>query len=172
MIRALIMWMVRRNDGIKTPIVQWKKNVDPANRLKNEREGTRQVVAHRYAPFLPDEHTPSDGAKVYWKLPRWAPCNALLHHWRTHEDEQMHDHARWSITVVLKGELIERTPWGERRLRAGSVVLRSTHYIHGFRCDREHSARTWTLFIVGRRKSVQNTYAVVRRFEAPNRGVA
>ena len=172
------MWCVRRKVYYKTnsegkryrgnypvSIVQWRSHKEA-----DWRSEERQVVARRYAPFFLDEHTPKDGSKVYWRLPRWAPCNALLHHWRTHEDAQMHDHQRWSITIVLRGELTEFTPWGERRLRAGSVVLRSRRYIHGFRCERQHSARTWTLFIVGRRVGVQNTFEVKRQFERPNRG--
>lgn len=172
MIRAVIMWMVRRRIYSRThptarqnwpiSIVQWRPSMARSN-------PDREVVARRYQPFFMDEHAVSDGSRLYWRLPRWAPFNALLHHWRTHEDVQMHDHQRWSVTIVLRGELTEKTPWGERRLRAGSVVFRSRRYIHGFRCEAEHSTRTWTIFIVGRRRGVQNTYEVTRRFEAPAR---
>jgi hypothetical protein len=119
-------------------------------------------------PFFKDEIQRGDGT-IYLPIPRWSPFNALLHHWRAHQDSSFHDHQRWSITIVLRGELTELTPWGEKRLKAGSIVLRSTRYIHGFRVRPEHSARTWTLFVVGRRRGVQNTYEVTRRFEAPAR---
>lgn len=179
MIRAFIMWMVRRKlyyrnhkarSNWPVTIIQWKPNPDfnPAKRIQNEAEGIHHPVARRYAPFLNDEYSTRDG-KLYSKLPWWAPFNALLHHWQAHEDDTMHDHARRSLTIVLKGEIIEKTPWGEKRLRAGSMVLRSTKYIHGFRVDPEHSCKTWTLFVVGRRIGVQNTYSVERRFEAPIR---
>lgn len=176
MIRALIMWMVRRRimkaysdehppvrQNWPITIVAWRENMGRS-------DPERQVVARRYQPFLMDEHSTRVGNKVWWKLPWWAPCNALLHHWRTHEDVQMHDHQRWSITIVLRGQIVEKTPWGEQTLRAGAVVFRSQRYIHGFRLEREHSARTWTLFIVGRRTGVQNTFDVKRQFERPRRG--
>jgi hypothetical protein len=97
-------------------------------------------------------------------LPWWLPFNAFVHHWKPapgHE-EDLHDHPRWSITVCLTGGLIERTPWGERVLKPGSVVIRSRKAIHGFRMP-EGCDEAWTLFIVGRRKYRQNTYQVVAR---------
>lgn len=72
----------------------------------------------------------------------------------------MHDHPRWSVTICLRGEIIERTPWGERTLRPGSVVLRSRKAIHAFRLPNGRRGKTWTLFIVGRRNYRQNTYAI------------
>lgn len=168
-VRAFIVWMVRRTKWwARHPLVQWLPNVDPKRRLKNEREGVRKVVARRLMPFFQDEIQRGDDT-IHRALPWWAPCNALLHCWFAHEDVEMHDHPRWSVTVCLKGQLIEKTPWGERVLRAGSIVFRSSRYIHGFRVAAEHSGRTWTLFIVGRRRRCQNTYVVTRRIEAADR---
>jgi hypothetical protein len=95
-------------------------------------------------------------------LPWWLPCNAFLHHWNPEPgyEEDLHDHPRWSITIVLKGQLTERTPWGNRRLRPGSIVIRSRKYIHGFS---EVTGDVWTLFIVGRRVARQSTYVVTAR---------
>lgn len=97
-------------------------------------------------------------------LPWWLPFNAFLHNWRLGPDtpESLHDHPRWSITVCLKGEIIERTPWGERTLRPGSIVVRSRKYIHSFQIP-AGDGDVWTLFIVGRRKHRQNTYQVTAR---------
>lgn len=167
------MWMVRRALPYRAqPMTAWRPGYvnsgSTGNRLANERLGLRQVNARRYAPFLLDEIQRGDGS-IYRPLPWWAPFNALLHQWRTHDDELMHDHPRWSVTIMLKGQLVEKTPWGERVLRPGSVVLRTSRFIHGFRVEREHSASTWTLFIVGRRRRCQNTYIVTRRTEAASR---
>jgi hypothetical protein len=99
------------------------------------------------------------------RLPWWLPFNMFLHHWAPSEgfDEDLHDHPRWSVTVMLKGRIIERTPWGERVLRPGSVVVRSHKYIHGFSLDPSYEGEIWTLFIVGRRKHRQHTFVVTPR---------
>ena len=93
--------------------------------------------------------------------PWWRPFNAFLHCWRPkHEGEEFHDHPRWSITICLRGQLIERTPWAARTLTPGSVVIRSRKAIHGFYVAPENRGRTWTLFVVGRRNHRQNRYAI------------
>lgn len=176
--RALIMWLLRRcrgrwgGWGNWQHMTQWhpltKNSGSTTCRLESERLGIRKVVARRYFPFFDDEIQRRDNA-IYRKLPWYAPFNAVLHGWVAHDDEQMHDHPRRSVTIVLKGELIEKTPWGDKRLRPGSIVFRSPKYIHGFRVEPQHSARTWTLFLVGRRAYPQNTYVVTRRTEAANR---
>lgn len=113
----------------------------------------------RYEPFWPDEWGKHN------RLPWWRPFNALLHCWRPEAEqrEAMHDHPRWSITICLRGKIIERTPWGERTLTPGSVVIRSRKAIHSFEVPVGYRGKTWTLFIVGRRKHRQNTYQVVPR---------
>jgi hypothetical protein len=96
------------------------------------------------------------------RLPWWLPFNMFLHDWHPAPgfEEDMHDHPRWSITIVLRGRIVERTPWGSRLLRPGSVVARSRKYIHGFAFDPSYSGEIWRLFIVGRRKHRQNTYLI------------
>lgn len=98
------------------------------------------------------------------RLPWWMPFNAFLHHWKLGPDtpESFHDHPRWSITICLKGQIIERTPWGERLLRSGSMVFRSRKYIHAFEIP-PGFGEVWTLFIVGRRKHRQNSFLVTPR---------
>lgn len=135
--------------------------------------GSRKKVAVRVMPFWHDEFVSGDwtratGERVprrhHSRPPWWRPFNILLHCWFAHDDgDTMHDHPRWSITICLKGRLFERTPWGERVLTPGAVVLRGHKFIHGFRCLPVDSGRTWTLFIVGRRNRPQNTYVVTRR---------
>lgn len=99
------------------------------------------------------------------KLPWWMPFNAFLHHWAPEGGtrEGFHDHPRWSITICLAGQIIERTPWGERLLRPGSVVIRSRKAIHAFEVPQGFEGETWTLFIVGRRKFRQNTFVITPR---------
>ncbi len=127
----------------------------------------------RYEFWRPDEWPDSwfdrmraekPDAKRPNALPWWLPVNAFLHHWRLgpNTPESFHDHPRWSITVCLKGRIIERTPWRERELRPGSIVLRSSKYIHAFQIP-EGAGEVWTLFIVGRRKRRQNSYAITPR---------
>jgi hypothetical protein len=184
MMRWLIMWMLRRCRGRWggwggwQHMTQWHPQTvnsgSTSSRLAAERLGIRKVVARRYFPFFSDEiqRGKNHNNTVHLKLPWYAPFNAVLHGWVRHDDEdRMHDHPRRSATIVLRGQIVEKTPWGERVLRPGSIVLRGPKFIHGFRVDPQHSARTWTLFIVGRRRFCQNTYVVTRRTEAANRGV-
>lgn len=98
-------------------------------------------------------------------LPWWLPFNAFVHRWNTADGvaESFHDHPRWTITVCLKGRIIERTPWGERLLKAGSLVIRSRKAIHAFKTADAYAGEVWTLFIVGRRKARQNTYVITAR---------
>jgi hypothetical protein len=99
------------------------------------------------------------------KLPWWLPFNAFVHCWEPEPGtrEGFHDHPRWSITVCLKGRISEITPWGRRDLRPGSIVIRSRKAIHAFEVPADYRGKTWTLFIVGRRKHRQNTYVVTPR---------
>lgn len=102
-----------------------------------------------------------DGGKRWNRPPWWRPFNAFLHLWRPqHQGEEMHDHPRWSITILLQGRMIERTPWSERVLTPGSIVIRSRKAIHSFVVDPAHRGKTWTLFIVGRRNHRQNRYVI------------
>lgn len=119
------------------------------------------LLFYRYTPFWPDEWINSDG-KHYSRPPWYRPFNILLHRWCPSDElgEQMHDHPRWSVTLCLRGKMIEHTPWGDNVLTAGSIVVRSRKYIHAFSIPKGYSGKTWTLFIVGRRNHAQNTYVV------------
>jgi hypothetical protein len=106
-----------------------------------------------------------DGGRHFYRPPWWRPFNLMLHCWRPKPGSQegFHDHPRWSITVCLRGRIWEVTPWVERLLKPGSIVIRSRKAIHAFRVPDEHRGKTWTLFIVGRRNHEQNTYVVSPR---------
>lgn len=111
----------------------------------------------RFAFLWPDEW------KGHHRPPFWRPFNVLLHCWRpSHNGEEFHDHPRWSITICLKGKLLEHTPWGERLLTPGSIVIRSRKAIHAFQVPEGFAGTTWTLFIVGRRNHEQNRYSIRR----------
>lgn len=98
-------------------------------------------------------------------LPWWLPFNAFVHFWAPDKgfEEDLHDHPRWSVTVCLRGRIIERTPWGNRLLKPGSIVFRSRKAIHGFALDPTFEGEIVTLFIVGRRVARQNTYVMTPR---------
>lgn len=158
-VRTLIVWMVRRAGWLRRhPLSNHSRKGRPPKKL-----------AWRYQPFLHDE-IQTGSNNIYEKLPWWTPCNILLHQWLTHDDgKDMHDHPRWSITICLRGQIVEKTPLGGKTLKPGMIVFRGTRYIHGFQVMPEYSTRTWTLFIVGRRKAVQNTYIVTRQTPAADR---
>ncbi len=102
-------------------------------------------------------------------MPHWFPFNVFLHWWNPVrlEDEEWHDHPRWTISIPLRGEILEETPWGTNVMRPGEIIFRSHRYIHRFKMKPEHKGKTWTLFIVGRRVHPQNIYYDIRRQETP-----
>ena len=101
---------------------------DP-NPLRVVRHEDGGLLLHRYQPFWPDEWITSSGER-FDRPPCWRPFNILLHQWVGAHNEEMHDHPRWSVTIVLRGSIVEHTPWGSRVLTPGSVVIRSRKYIH------------------------------------------
>lgn len=125
--------------------------------LRVVRHEDSQLLLLRYQPFWPDEWVVGNG-EHYDRPPWWRPFNVLLHHWQTSNREEMHDHPRWSITIVLRGRLIEHTPWTSLVLTPGSVVFRSRKAIHAF--EMLPGEDVWTLFIVGRRNHRQNGFIV------------
>lgn len=152
--KALILGLLRRAGGRRSfqEIVSHDK---PA-----------KMWARRYTPFWTDEWIATRNShpdKHCFRPPWWRPFNILLHWWRPEPGafEEMHDHPRWSVTICLRGELVERTPWRERHLKAGSIVIRSRKYIHSFSFPEGACGRTWTLFIVGRRNHRQNRFIII-----------
>lgn len=153
LIDQFIAWVVGRSEP--TPVVTFED---------------KQLFT-RYECLLPDEWPDSwwdqcreDEPTRPNALPWWMPFNVFLHQWNPEADtEEFHDHPRWTITILLKGRMVEKTPWGQRTLKPGSIVIRSRKAIHAFEMPDGFHGRTWTLFIVGRRKYRQNTYQVVAR---------
>lgn len=117
------------------------------------------MIFRRYCPLWPDEWVANDGTH-YDRPPWWRPFNIFLHRWEAEHRDEMHDHPRWSITICLKGRIIEKTPWGQRTLTPGSVVFRSRKAIHSFELP-SSEGETWTMFIVGRRNHRQNGFIVM-----------
>lgn len=137
-------------------LIAWAQRRDPHPlRVVTHEDG--RLLFHRYCPLWPDEWV-RHGAH-YDRPPWWRPFNVFLHKWEASHREEMHDHPRWSITVCLRGSIIEHTPWGSRRLRAGSVVVRSRKAIHAFECV--PGEQPWTMFIVGRRNHRQNGFLIM-----------
>lgn len=151
----VLLWLIRR----------WKRK-DRARWLYRFQVVTfdKKFLFWRHEVFARDEWINGDG-KHYNRQPWWRPFNALLHWWNAEEGtrEGWHDHPRWSITIVLRGRLIEHTPWGDKSLSVGSMVFRTRKAIHAFSIPAGYAGKTWTLFIVGRRNHKQNSYTVVPR---------
>src|SRR3546814_5831108 len=86
-----------------------------------------RLLLRRYCAFWPDEWVGKTG-RHYNRPPWWRPFNILLHRWVSAHREAMHDHPRWSITICLRGSIIEHTPWRSRTLRdRKSTRLNSSH---------------------------------------------
>lgn len=156
-----------RSNPVTASFILWA-----IRRTRQLRHGPLPVVTHggdrlfqRFEFLWPDEYFWVDingNERMAHALPWWRSFNAFIHRWHPAPllRESIHDHPRWSITVCLRGRIIERTPWGERLLKPGSIVIRSHKAIHSFEVPKSYRGKTWTLFIVGRRKHRQNTYEV------------
>lgn len=143
-------------------LIAWAQRRDPFP-LRMVTHEDHRLLLNRYCPLWPDEHHYCDmsGSLVrVCRPPWWRPFNIFLHKWQAAHRDEMHDHPRWSVTICLKGSLIEHTPWGSRKLTPGSIVVRSRKAIHAFELPDE-GEETWTMFIVGRRNHRQNGFLVM-----------
>ena len=141
MFNKLAEWLIRY---LLARSVKYNNYYTPMGSLDD-----KHFPVRRYYPFYPDD--------CDLPYPWWLPFNIFLHNWSMSDLEGMHDHPRWSITFVIKGNMIEETPWKKKDLKAGSFVFRSPKCIHRFDLV---SHQAWTLFIVSRRKHKQNLYKI------------
>lgn len=115
-----------------------------------------------------------EGGAVYlrrwWVVPRNNILNVYLHNMLLSDDDILHDHPYWSLSLVLTDGLVERytrrpylTPEGElidlrarelweyavktRVVRQGDLVLRSGTFAHQLIVKQP----AWTLFVTGPR---------------------
>lgn len=157
--RALLLWLLMR-------LVRWVRH--PSRRWQKVDVVTFDggFLFTRYEPFWRDEYENSASKRGErpnpYRPPWWRPFNILLHRWcpAPGTREGWHDHPRWSVTLCMRGKLVEHTPWGDKVLTPGSIVVRSHKYIHAFSVPEGYAGKTWTLFIVGRRNHRQNSYTV------------
>jgi hypothetical protein len=156
-LRLILLWLIRR--------VRSKRHFP--RKYAGQRVTTFEglFLFWRFTPFWDDEYVGITSRKHYHRPPWWRPFNALLHQWipTPGTREAWHDHPRWSITICLRGRMIEHTPWGDKVLTPGKAIFRSRKYIHAFSIPEGYSGKTWTLFIVGRRNHRQNSYTVTPR---------
>ena len=84
-----------------------------------------------------------------WHLtPLGGDDRVYLHHiLRRDDDRALHDHPAQSLSIMLRGGMVEHTQAGSRRIVAGDVVFRDEHCAH--RLD-EPAPDTWTLFCFGK----------------------
>lgn len=97
----------------------------------------------------------------WWWIPRNNYFNVYLHHMLKDDESDMHDHASWSLSLMLSGRIIERyhpdprykrfNSRGEevlesqRGIIAGDLVYRGLHFAHQLLIREE----AWTIFISG-----------------------
>lgn len=110
----------------------------------------------RYCMLWKDEYLHAQSLERDGGHPWWFPFNAFLHRWTRSDTGMPHTHPRWTMTIVLAGELWEVIDRKRLRiLRPGSVVFRSHKAAHSILVPARHLGRTWTIFIVGRRRHAQ-----------------
>jgi len=99
--------------------------------------------------------TPADPyLRRWWLLPRNKWFNVYLHNFIRSDNDIMHDHQYWNISIVLKGfylEFLKKDPEPRRphvRTR-GAIVFRRPESAH--RIELYPGVVAWTLFVTGPR---------------------
>lgn len=92
----------------------------------------------------------------WWVIPRNKHFNVYLHHMRHDDDDRAaHDHPWWSISLCLKGYILEKEyhpeskTYTDNHIRKGNFKYRSSSYAHRLVLP---EGDAWTLFITGSRK--------------------
>lgn len=84
----------------------------------------------------------------WYIIPRNPLCNVYLHKFcRDDDDRALHDHPWPSMSLCLKGRIVEETRTGRRLIGIGSVVFRRATFAH--RVELPGGRPAWTLFITG-----------------------
>jgi hypothetical protein len=97
-----------------------------------------QVLGHQDDPYL-----------RRWFLEKSRRGSVYVHEMlRSDQDEELHDHPGDNLSIMLEGEMRERTPTGTRILLPGDMVERLATDRHRIEID----APIVTLFIMGERR--------------------
>lgn len=105
-----------------------------------------QVIGEHHQPYL----------CRWYIIPRNRWFNVYLHQfWRSDDDRALHDHPWWSLSLLLRGHLVEHTidrggVHRRRRIACGAWRLRSSRFAHRLEVD-STKVPVWTLFITGPR---------------------
>lgn len=143
--------------GINRKFLHWLARIK-ARSLNHALVGSQgDKNTQRYWIFKPDEYW-RKGWGLVNALPWWMPFNVYLHRWDGSDTGYPHDHPRWSVTIVLRGRLWEQRPKKHAWLTPGSMVFRSHKFVHKILVPKPWARKTYTLFIVGRRRWVQSYY--------------
>jgi hypothetical protein len=86
----------------------------------------------------------------WYLIPRNKWLNAYLHHFKRSDDDTMHDHPWWNISLILQGEYTEQTDWFGAIIKkvyvAGDIKFRNASKPHRIEL---HAGPCWSLFITG-----------------------
>jgi len=89
--------------------------------------------------------------KRWWVIPRNPVFNIYLHQILRPDNDVLHDHPWWNLSIVLKGGYVETTPKDAYTRRAGSLVARRPTALHSLA---PLPGGCWSLFITGPRLRV------------------
>jgi hypothetical protein len=83
----------------------------------------------------------------WWLIPRNRYLNIYLHKIMHDDDDRaLHDHPWWSVSFLLKGELLEVHKNGTRSPLRFFPLIRSAKFAHMLKVAK---GPVWTLFITG-----------------------
>lgn len=96
-----------------------------------------------------NEKTGQPYLKRWWLIPRNVLFNIYLHKFEGSDDDRaLHDHPWYSISFLLKGEMLEHLFSGARTVPRFWPVFRSAKHAHRLELVQ---GPVWTLFITGPR---------------------
>jgi hypothetical protein len=97
----------------------------------------------------PDVEIGGDYLHRWWVIPRNRFFNVYLHKFmRSDDDRAIHDHPWYSVSILLKGEMIEHSFKGIRHIPWLFPVFRTAKFAHRLELVK---GPVWTVFITGPR---------------------
>lgn len=85
----------------------------------------------------------------WWVIPRNRFFNVYLHKFcRSDDDRALHDHPWYSVSFLLRGEMLEHSFAGKRHIRWMLPIFRTAKFAHRLEIVK---GPVWTVFITGPR---------------------
>ena len=117
---------------------------------------TRAVMESRAPDFvIGADHPDGPYMRRWWLIPRNPIFNVYLHEFlRSDDDRALHDHPWWSLSIMVRGFLLEQHAKGRRSIKNGAITFRRAAFSHRIEVPRSLAMEGFypvTIFLTGPR---------------------